>query len=271
MGRSKRKRVARKASELSASLLSGMIEAEASLVRHRVEVLLKDSQLVQAFTAAIAHFYKIHRALPDAPVGVAAALIYQEVARGFPSALREDEILVMYSCRRLMELTALVAEWRYDPQRMQQWLEEGDKEGDKVFKFGNVTDRLRVYGNHADNVVVREKREYVHHSRSIHVAPWQVRSTLSDYEHLIEEVVGHVNAAMREMALLMERIPEIVPEIPGVPRGLIPDLWWHAWEWREARMKEREDALAPYGVCYDRSPVIPRDWAFEGFLKKMET
>lgn len=93
--------------------------ASGDQVRARnIRVLSQEPDFVAAFDAAAMHFVKICTAIPDTPLGRLSLSAFEQVNRGFDAVISEDERSVMNSCRILMELTAIVTEWRFDPERM---------------------------------------------------------------------------------------------------------------------------------------------------------
>lgn len=232
--------------------------------------LMTQSVLLPAFDSVMWHLVRIVKETPDSPLGKASEVGFSEVFRGFGAALNEDQLTLMNSCRVLMELTALVKEWRFVPEKMADWLSLEPKRRAEVFKFGNITDRLRNHLKIPPDMILKEKLEYTHHSQWVHAIPYDHEIQNPDFFLMLSEIIGHTEAFLREIAELRMANLEQVPEVPGIPPDGCPTPWLEAIEWRENYHRIMESSLNKQGLRINRSPAVPRGAGPESVIEPIE-
>lgn len=218
-----------------------------------------EPNLVTAFDAAVIHFVRMYTAIPETALGRLSLTACDQVCKGFEAVVSEDEASVMNACRIFMELTVLVEEWRLDISRMEAWLTLTPERRTEVFRFGQILDRMKTPLGIDEGFVLREKLEYAHHSQWMHAVPRDADAKEPTLAMLVEELIGHTNAIMREIARLRQSGIEQVPEIPTVPTDIMPDGWIAATEWRHDRQRAMTESLEVFGVAVNQSPILPKD------------
>lgn len=148
------------------------------------------------------------------------------------------------------------------------WLVVDSLSRSQVFGFGVILDRLKSPLGLGQDQVLREKLEYTHHSQWMHAVPYEENSDVLSIEELTEELVGHVNAVMREISFLRQSGLKSVPEIPEVPVDLMPNGWSDAVEWRVQRQHDLDIKLKALGVHFNRDRALPRGMTASSMIER---
>ena len=242
-------------------------KARASALQDIVPLL----PVMDGIAAMIVHFYSLAKHGTCDAVSIVLFRAQEEIARGMETVLSGDAMVVNNVCRVLMEITVLLEEWTYKPDKIDLWMACDEKKRRNVFAFGKVLDRIRVHKGVDDTHKLREEEEYSYHSRVLHVTPDRGPAIDPSPRGRLDELIGHVDRLFRDTDRLFETLPEVVGVVEKVPLGQRPNVWIKALDWRNSYIRQRDDQLLKHGYEVDYSRTLPRDFEAKDLIRSIYT
>jgi hypothetical protein len=119
-------------------------------------------------------------AIAEEPYTSIAVRVHSDVQDAINGVLTGKSAAIMDACRDLMELAALLRDFREEPQRIAKWVKSDESNRGRDFGFSHLMRKSGKPLEFMGTNVSANLAEYTYHSRNLHPAMWKGNSSELD-------------------------------------------------------------------------------------------